>query len=175
MTSFASRGGQKMFFYLIGGFTVLALLGIFAFSYFEQKNSVQTKVASFSADQTDRPKAGVNEKYADLGNMSVNEEKSVQFSIENAGSQPLELFNVTSSCGCTVAKVTIDGKTSPEFGMHSKSNWTGEIPAGQNAKVDVIYRPFVMPVKGDVTREVYVSTNDPDNQLLTFTVKANVQ
>ena len=175
MSNQSNYGGQRMFLYLIGGFTVLVLIAIVIFSINEQKNSVSVKVASYSSDQTNRPKAKTGVVFSDLGTIKVSEEKSADFTIENSGSLPLQLFNITSSCGCTVGKVTIGGKTSPEFGMHSKSKWTAELPPGQKATVEVIYRPFVMPVKGQVTRDVYLSTNDPNNKLLTFTVKANVE
>ena len=39
----------------------------------------------------------------------------------------------------------------------------------------ITYKPNIMPVKGEVTRAVYVSTNDPDNKELTFSVKAYVE
>lgn len=164
----------KIIFYLIGGFTILALILIGIFSVREQKQKV-INVASFTTSDQEKPEVVVSEKFSDLGIMKVNEEKGANFTIENSGTKPLQLFNVTSSCGCTVGKITIGGKVSPEFGMHSKSKWTGELPPGAKAAVEVIYRPYIMPVKGEVTRDVYISTNDPDNKLLTFTVKAIVQ
>ena len=103
------------------------------------------------------------------------EEKAAQFTIENKGNKPLQLFKVSSSCGCTVGIITIDGNISPEFGMHNNSNWSGEILPGKTASLSVIYRPYIMPVKGPVTRDVFVTTNDPENKLLTFTVKADVE
>ena len=59
--------------------------------------------------------------------------------------------------------------------MHSKSPWTGTIEPGGKALLSVIYRPFIMPVKGVVTRDVYMETNDPTKGRMTFTVKANVE
>ncbi|OGG03836.1 hypothetical protein A2W14_04815 [Candidatus Gottesmanbacteria bacterium RBG_16_37_8] len=166
---------DKIIFFIIGGLTVLALILIGFFSVQEQKQKKVANVATYVATDQEKPKAVTTGFFSDLGKMKVNEEKGAKFTIENSGSKPLQVFNITSSCGCTVGKVTIGGKTSPEFSMDSKSNWTGEIQPGQNAAVEVIYRPFVMPVKGEVTRDVYVSTNDPENKLLTFTVKADVQ
>jgi hypothetical protein len=59
--------------------------------------------------------------------------------------------------------------------MHSLSNYVGEVLPGQQAIVKVIYRPYVMPVYGVVEREVYVTTNDPENERLVFKVKAMVK
>lgn len=161
-------------FYLIGGFTVLVLIGIFLFAVNEQKqNNVQ--IASYKAENIDRPKVFVPIFTADLGIMSMSEEKQAIFTIENKGTKPLQLFNVNSSCGCTVGKISINGTTSPEFGMHAKNNWTGTIEPGQSATLQVIYRPYVMPVKGKVTRDVFIQTNDPEKSKLTFTVEASVQ
>ena len=171
----SNSGSQKLFLYLIAGFTVLVVIFIVFFSINEQKNSVSGQVKNYTQSESDRPKAVAAETFSDLGVIKVNEEKSADFTIENTGNKSLQLFNITSSCGCTVGIISIGGKTSPEFGMHSKSNWTGEIPQGEKATVSVVYRPYIMPVKGEVTRDVYISTNDPDNKLLTFTVKANVE
>ena len=107
--------------------------------------------------------------------MKVSDEKSTDFIVKNTGSKPLSLFNISSSCGCTAGIVTIAGSKSPEGAMHSKSDWIGTLPPGEQAIVMVIYRPSVMPVKGDVSRSVYVETNDPTNPKLTFTVKAFVE
>ncbi|MEK7165799.1 MAG: DUF1573 domain-containing protein, partial [Patescibacteria group bacterium] len=117
----------------------------------------------------------VNSTFSDLGKMKVSDEKSAEFTIENTGDMPLQLFKVTSSCGCTFGIITINRQKSPEFSMHSKSNWTGTLNPGEKASVLVTYKPILMPVKGEVTRAVYISTNDPENKDLKFSVKAFVE
>ena len=107
--------------------------------------------------------------------MKVTDEKTVEFAIENSGDKPLQLFKGSSSCGCTFGQIVINGDKSPEFSMHSKSTWTGSVNPGEKATLLVTYKPSIMPVKGEVSRAVYVSTNDPDNKELTFTVKAFVE
>ena len=171
----SNNDGKKLFFWLIGGFTVVLLLIIILFSVNEQKNSLSAQVAAYSAGQTDKPQVETADTFSDLGTMKVSQEKTGRFTLTNDGNKPLQLFDITSSCGCTVGQIDIGGIVSPEFGMHSKSNWVGKVQPGQSAAVSVIYRPFVMPVKGIVNRDVYIHTNDPDHQLLTFTVKADVQ
>ncbi len=168
--------GEKIILALIGGFTLIAVAIIVVFSANEQKTTnSSTLVASYSSQDADRPKAKASSSFSDLGKMKVNEEKTGEFTIENSGSKPLQLFGVSSSCGCTLGVVTINGQKSPEFGMHSKGTWTGTVDPGKKAELSVIYRPYIMPVSGVVTRDVYVQTNDPKNAKLTFTVKAYVE
>ncbi|OGF99646.1 hypothetical protein A2153_03755 [Candidatus Gottesmanbacteria bacterium RBG_16_38_7b] len=166
---------DKIILAIIGGLTVIALVVIVLFSANEQKQAKGSNIVSYTVNDPDKPQASVASVFSDLGNMKVKDEKSADFVIENSGNKPLQLFKVSSSCDCTIGKITIDGNTSPEFGMHSQSTWSGEIAPGNKATLSVIYRPYIMPVSGPVTREVYVSTNDPENKLLTFTVKAIVQ
>lgn len=136
----------------------------------------------FVANQT-RSETGQGEKSAlsvektsvDLGMMKVSEQKSYDFMVKNVGNKPLQLSEIISSCGCTVGQVIYEGKTSEEFGMHSKSGSVFEVAPQKQATVRVIYRPYVMPVAGYVEREVYVTTNDPKNPKLTFKVTAVVR
>ncbi|OGG14815.1 hypothetical protein A2963_04420 [Candidatus Roizmanbacteria bacterium RIFCSPLOWO2_01_FULL_40_13] len=168
--------GEKIILALIGGFTLLAIAVIVVFSASEQKTTnSSTLVASYSAKDTDKPKAKASSLFSDLGKMKVSGEKAGKFTIENTGNKPLQLFGVSSSCGCTVGIITIDGQKSPEFGMHSKGTWTGTVDPGKKADLSVIYRPYIMPVSGTVTRDVFIQTNDPENAKLTFTVKAFVE
>lgn len=165
--------GEKAVFLVIGGVTVSVLILIAFFSVSESKQSKGNAI-TYSVSDRERPKAQISSLFADLGNMKVKDEKTADFIIENVGTKPLRLSKISSSCDCTFGKITIDGKTSPEFGMHSKNNWVGTVDPSKKATLSVIYRPYIMPVKGVVTRDVYVGTNDPLNERLTFSVKAIV-
>ncbi len=154
---------------------MLVFAGIIVFSMVEQKKTDQTSVPSYSKSDTSRPKVSLSSTSLDLGKMKVSDEKSADFVIENKGDKLLQLFNISTSCDCTFATVTINNVKSPQFGMHGKSSWVGEVKAGEKATVTAIYKPSIMPVQGAVTRDVYVSTNDPDNPKLTFTIKAFVE
>ena len=107
--------------------------------------------------------------------MKVSDDKSANFKIKNIGQKPLQLSNISSSCNCTFGQVIINGKESDVFGMHNVSDFAGEILPGKEAIIKVTYRPSIMLVYGAVEREVYVSTNDPENPKLIFKVKANVK
>lgn len=164
---------SKALIILIVIFTLAVIIG----SYFliSGNSKSATKIVSYEIKEAERPKAEVKTTGSDMGTMKVSDQKSVDFTIKNTGKRPLQLFNISSSCGCTVAQIIYQGKESEEFGMHSQSDYVDEIVPGKEAKVRVIYRPYVMPVYGVVEREVYVSTNDPENSKLVFKVKASVK
>lgn len=164
----ATIGLDKIFLFIILGVTFLIVVAIFIFSLNESKQ--------VQGDFTDkeRPSASVSAVFSDLGPMKVKDEKKADFTIENKGTKDLALFKISSSCDCTAGQITIDDQVSPEFGMHSNSGWVGTLKPGQTAQLAVIYRPYIMPVKGVITRDVYVQTNDPQQKSLTFTVKATV-
>lgn len=98
------------------------------------------------------------------------------FSIKNTGTDTLKLFNVKTSCHCTKAFITVDGADSPSFGMDSLSAWTGEVLAGKEAKLTVVFDPAFHGPQGvgPINRFVSVETNDKSNAKLTFTLTGNV-
>lgn len=158
---------------------VLFSLVVIGGSYFlvaggKQKASAVAP-AYYKVSDKEKPKAETKELLKDMGTMKISDQKSVDFVVKNVGSQPLQLSQISSSCGCTVGQVIIDGKESEEFGMHSQSDYIAEISPQKQATVKVTYRPYVMPVYGSVDREVYITTNDPENPKLVFKIKAVVK
>src|SRR3989338_4774168 len=156
---------------------VLFTVGLVVGSYFLLNHGSNTAkpIASYQSTDKEKPKVEVKTTFSDLGKMKVSEDKSANFKIKNIGQKSLQLNNVSSSCDCTFGQVVIDGKESEIFGMHNVSDFAGEVLPGKEAIIKVTYRPSIMPVYGVVEREVYVTTNDPDNQKLVFKVKANVK
>ncbi len=65
------------------------------------------------------------------------------FTVRNNGDKDLVIGKITTSCGCTTAK--IDKKI---------------IPPGQKATLEVIFDPIVHDTKGKTTRTVHLETND---------------
>lgn len=158
--------------------SVIAISLVILFSsYFvlSKTSSPEVKVASYTATDTEKPKVEVKETFFDMGKVKVSDQKTAEFVIKNIGTKPLQLYDISSSCGCTVGQISYQGKESKEFGMHSVGSFDQLIAPQTEAKVTVIYRPYVMPVYGIVEREVYISTNDPQNPKLVFKVKAFVQ
>ncbi len=168
-----TSSNDKIVFWIIGAISLIALVLIAFVALGESRAQVQ--ISSYQTNATSRPKATVAQTFADFGNMKVADQKTVEFEIINTGDKPLQLFNISSSCGCTTGQITIKEEKSPLFSMHSKSNWSGNVAPGEKARVSLTYLPSLMPVKGDITRSVYVSTNDPDNKELTFNIKAFVE
>lgn len=164
---------DKIILGLVILFTITALVLIFTISAKEQKGSF--KVASYQSSDAQKPKIKLDNYFSDLGKIKVADEKKAVFTLSNIGDKPLQLFKISSSCDCTVGLLEINGNMSPEFGMHSNSSWSTSLDPGKEAKIHVIYRPYIMPVSGEVTRDVYIQTNDPENPKLTFTVKAFVE
>ena len=122
----------------------------------------------------------IDKKFEDFGSMKKDEERTAVFTITNTStSSVLRIWNIATSCDCTFASVVINGNETGEFNMPmhtlgSLQNWIGEIPVKQAATLKVTYRPKVMPVNGEVTRQVTFSTNDPKNPEVEVSVKANV-
>ena len=161
---------------LIGGFTVFGII-LISFVFIGEKKAVEKldQVAYYQSTDAQKPIATFSPEFKDIGKMNVSDERSADFTVTNTGTKPLSFFNISSSCGCTVGVVTIKGARSPEGFMHAKGSWVGTLVPGDTATVTVIYRPSIMPVKGDISRSVYVETNDPANKQLTFTIKAFVE
>lgn len=135
----------------------------------------QPATATFSAQNPDRPKAETPQTFYDFGEIKVSDVKQQDYTLKNVGSKPLQILNVNSSCNCTAGQIIYKEETSKEYGMHAQSGFVTEIAPGDTATVRVIYRPAIMPVYGLVEREVYITTNDPTNQKLVFSIKATVK
>lgn len=172
-----SIGTEKLIFIGVGAVTFIFIILVAVFASRDSARSAgnDTKLVTYSASDTDKPKTVTSSNFSDLGNMKLNSEKSAAFTITNQGNKPLELYDIKSSCMCTFGQITIDGVKSPEFGMHSENPWIGIVAPGKKATLSVVYKPYLMPVSGSVSRDVYVKTNDPSSSDITFTVKAFVE
>lgn len=122
-------------------------------------------------------RAEVPEKTFEWGNIPINGGDATKtFTIKNIGSDVLKLTGVKTSCTCTKAQISIDGKTSPYFSMHATSSWVGEVPPGKEAQLTVIFDPaFHGPTgTGPVERLVSLKTNDTQNSNIEFSLKGVV-
>lgn len=162
--------------FLIGLVVVSALTlfgGVFLLSY---QSPAQTKNAIiFSESDKEKPIAKIESNFYDLGKIKVSDQKQKEFTIKNTGLKPLQLFGFSTSCGCTTGKIFYNGREGPEFSMHAKSDEIIEVAPNTSAVLRLTYSPYRMPSYGQVEREVYISTNDPQNPKLTFSVKAFVE
>lgn len=147
-----------------------------AYVLFAGTNPQQTSPSViYSPSDKERPIAEVKKISFDMGTIKVSDQKEAVFIVKNAGTRPLQLSNFTTSCGCTAVVIIYQGKTSDEFSMHAKGDYIAQIAPQTEASIKMIYRPYVMPVYGTVVREAYISTNDPNQPKLVFTVKAYVK
>lgn len=94
----------------------------------------------------------------DFGNMP-HEAVNHTFMVKNMGTGPLEIKRVSTSCGCTSAKISLE-----------------KILPNQVANLWVKFDPNLMEekVEGEVLRVVYIKSNDPEQPEVEVEIKANV-
>jgi len=59
--------------------------------------------------------------------------------------------------------------------MHNNQDFFFQLAPKEKAQVEVIYKPYIMPVYGKVQRTAILKTNDPDKPELSFVVEAFVK
>lgn len=119
----------------------------------------------------------VDQKTFDWGQIPYSGGNATKtFTIKNTGTDNLKLTNIKTSCACTYAQLIIDGKISPKFSMHTTSSWVGEVTAGKEASLTVVFDPsFHGPTGvGPIERLISMQTNDINNPNLEFSLKGVV-
>lgn len=164
---------MKTIIAFVFGVSLLLILGLFALS-FTDRNQTEAIINTYQKSDSSRPKLSIDQTIADLGPMKVKDEGVKDFVIKNIGDKTLQISGINSSCNCATAKFIVNGVESGEFGMHKPGTQVFEVVPNAEAVIRVIYRPYVMPVYGFVSREVYADTNDPDMPKLVLRVTTNV-
>ncbi|KKQ37898.1 MAG: hypothetical protein US54_C0023G0002 [Candidatus Roizmanbacteria bacterium GW2011_GWA2_37_7] len=135
------------------------------------------------SDTTSKIEASSNVKVVtgktdhDWGTIGINDGKvRATYTIKNEGTESLKLFNIVTSCACTTAQIKVGEKTSPEFGMHTKSQYVSEVSPKKTAELIAVFDPaFHGPSgTGPITRQIMIETNDKTNPQLAFTAEAVV-
>lgn len=80
------------------------------------------------------------------------------FTVRNKGDKDLVIGKITTSCGCTTAKID-----------------QNIIPPGQKATLEVTFDPIVHDTKGKTTRTVHLETNDPRYPVKDVKIRAFVK
>lgn len=94
----------------------------------------------------------------DFGDVPPDEIQETTITVENKGTQPLEIKSVRASCGCTAANMGED-----------------TIPPGESTQLRVTYDPTYNNDAGkQITRQVVIESNDPAAPVVEFTIRANV-
>src|SRR3989344_6342884 len=128
---------DKKYLILISALTMIILVGGVIFI----SKSTNTSQAKLVASQKAKAETIEPTSY-DWGNIPMNKGNVTKiFTIMNNGTDPLKFSNIKTSCHCTKAHLTIDGKDSPNFGMSGVSDWVGELAPGGKAKLTVIFDP----------------------------------
>lgn len=160
---------EKKIIIAIIAVTIIGLLGaVFLLS----NGSIPATVTT-----SQNAKASIDQKTYDWGTINMKDGNiNKTFIIKNTGTEILKLTKIKTSCHCTKAQVTINGNTSPLFGMNTVSSWVGEVPPGNVAELSIVFDPLYHGPSGvgPITRYVSVDTNDSNNPTLEFTLTASV-
>ena len=157
------------------GILGLATLVVVAVLIFAFQTTPENKMTTYETTQSERPKIKIESTNIDLGTMKVSDTKSEEISLENIGKKPLQITNVSTSCGCTSAQLVINGEESPVFSMHGNTPWIGEIAPGEKATLKAIYEPAKHPVQGKSEKTILFKTNDPENSEVQINLTAIVE
>lgn len=139
-----------------------------------QKTSAEIVFYKISDQQRPRLKI-LGENYQDIGKMKLTEVKSAVFTIKNEGEKTLQIFSGSTSCGCTTGQIKTAAKQSAVFSMHTDDNFYFELTGQEEARLELTYKPSVMPVSGKVQRAARLKTNDPEYPEVTFSLEAFVE
>lgn len=162
-------GGNKIIIGIVLTTILILVGGIFILS--GEGSTSATIISSKNA------KATIDQKNYDWGQINMQGGNiSKTFTIKSTGTETLKLSNIKTSCHCTKAQIKIGSITSPSFGMNTVSSWTGEIPPGQEAQLEVIFDPAYHGPQGvgPINRLVAVETNDKSNSRIEFSLTGTV-
>lgn len=169
MINLNSKGKIDPFVMGIIGFSVLIVVGVLFVAF---STTPESKMTTYENTQEERPEIKIEKTSVDFGNMDISDKKTEEITIENTGDKPLQISNVSTSCGCTSAQVVINNEESPIFSMHGNPAWMGEVAPGKKAILRVIYEPAKHPVQGKSEKAIFFKTNDPDNSEVNINLTA---
>ena len=135
-------------------------------------------VGSSSQGISGTPKIEIIPKEYNAGTVSMSDGlvKHI-YEVKNIGDGDLKINYMETSCMCTTARLKVGDKEGPEFGMHNNPTFGSQkIAPGETGFLEVTFDPaFHGPQgTGQVTRAVYLSTDDPQNRKATVRLIANV-
>ena len=113
---------------------------------------------AYSAALGNAPRIEVSPIEYDFGTIPY-ESAEHTFNVKNIGGEALEIFRVSTSCGCTKGEV--------------KSK---RIAPGESTALVVTFDPNLMAeqISGKILRKIYLKSNDPENPEVEITITANV-
>jgi len=108
---------------------------------------------SVSAQEAGTPKLSIPSLEHSFGSIKAGTPLTYSFQIKNEGKVDLEIKNVSPSCGCTTSK------------------YDKVIAPGKVGTVTLAVEK-TEGYKGEVSKTASVTTNDPDHQTFTLTLRA---
>ena len=124
-----------------------------------ESSSAEDKNALPISETGPYPKAVIPDKQFDFDIMGTGQEMAHTFLLKNEGGAPLQYKLKGIECTCTVSDME-EGKVY-------------EIPVGGEAKVELKWTPTAPEL--DFVKSADIYTNDPDHQVVTFTVSGRVE
>lgn len=115
--------------------------------------SLMIFVFSVSAQDGGKPKLSIPSLEHSFGSVKAGTPLTYSFQIKNEGKVDLEIRSVSPSCGCTTSK------------------YDKIIAPGKIGTVTLVVEK-TDTYKGEISKTASVTTNDPDRQTLTLTLRA---
>lgn len=140
---------------------VVILAGVIIYNYNKIPAEVNNNV-NINTPVISGPSIEVTPTSYDLGTVVYGDVARHTFTVKNLGDEPLEILRLSTSCGCTKATVAEENKV---------------IAPNQSVEMLVTFDPAVHEDDhdlGDVTRIVYIKTNDLENSEVEVEITANV-
>lgn len=134
--------------------TISLLVVVSAIGYFGYQKSIP------SSNDPNQPQISITPIEHNFGTINYGQTVEKTFQITDVGQKELKILSVSTSCGCTTAKITRQ-----------------IIQPGEKIELSVSYQTDAMTgahAKGDQERRIFIKSNDPDNPLAIVQIKAKV-
>jgi hypothetical protein len=122
----------------------------------EKEAGIKPADANTTKGPVKGPRITFEKTTIDLGNISINTSTTCEFKFKSSGTEPIEITNVRTTCGCTTAK--LDKKP---------------YPPGESNSIKITYHSGPMNEKAN--KSIYVLTNDVVSPTIQLNITATVQ
>lgn len=134
----------------------IALLGCTLLCWAQEQTATSQPAASAPAGGGTGPKARCDKPVYEFETAWSGSSISHDYEIHNDGDQPLEILEVKTTCGCTVAK------------------YDKVIAPGQVGKVTLTLKTSAVQ-ESKTSKKAFVQTNDPNNKMMSLTIEGTVK
>lgn len=131
-------------------FAVIIALAFSPYVMAQENEPVQVQIVQSKAILT------LNEETHDFGTIPEGPNAACEFEVKNTGTEPLVIYSVTASCGCTI----------PSYSKEP-------VMPGQTTKIKVLYRTIGRP--GPFIKSVNISSNASNGESKIIYIKGTVQ